>query len=114
MTCAKKIVRCYLVKEGGHLYAGENTCDFPQQVCPRAPGEGYEKCKSVCRQQGHAEELALKAAGKNAEGCDAWLSGIGYYCRECQEKLFAAGVKSLRILHGKAPLRIINVEVKMD
>lgn len=82
-VCAKRRVQAVLVGASGLQYAGENVCMTPQQVCPRAPGEGYEKCKSVCGQLHHAEVQALLAAGDDARGgtmrvnyercCDACL-----------------------------------------
>lgn len=97
MTCAKRLVTCYLVTVDGAVFVGRNTCHEPVEVCPRLPGEGYEKCSSVCRQIGHAEEVVLQMAGAKAVGATAYLDGIGWYCRSCQEKLFAAGVVGLRM-----------------
>lgn len=97
MTCAKRVVTCYLVTFAGETFVGRNTCHEPQEVCPRAPDEGYEKCQSVCKQIGHAEEVVLAMAGTRAVGATAYLEGIGWYCRSCQEKLFAAGVVALRV-----------------
>lgn len=83
----------------GETFTGTNDCRNPQPSCPRLPGEGYEKCKSICDQEGHAEEIALKAAGDKAKGAIAELEGIGYFCKQCQLKLFAAGVTALRMKH---------------
>jgi len=53
----------------GRVFYGENLCDEPQPVCPREVGEGYAKCRDVCRQQaGHAEEVAI-AAARRAGAC---------------------------------------------
>ncbi len=97
MTCAKKIVTCFLVAPNGVVYAGRNDCAAPQETCPRTFGEGYEKCKSICKQEGHAEEMALKRAGVNAKGCRAYIQGIGHYCKECQIMLFRKGITSLQL-----------------
>ena len=95
MTCAKKRVVVYLHSKDGRVFVGENACRRPQAVCPRVPGEGYEKCRTVCDQIGHAEVVALAQAGAAAHGATALLVGHHHYCRACQEALFAAGVKSL-------------------
>lgn len=103
MTCAKKQVTCVLVKGEEIIAVGRNSCRNPQTTCPRLPGEGYEKCKTVCDQPGHAEEIALERAGEEAKGCTAVLFGIGHYCKTCQLKLFEAGVVALKVLNDKPP-----------
>jgi hypothetical protein len=96
MTCAKTRVRVTLTHPDGRSWTGENRCRNPQAVCPRLPGEGYDKCRTVCDQVGHAERDALQLAGEHAHGCTASLDGHTYYCMECQHALFAAGVVALR------------------
>lgn len=95
MTCAKQRVRCVLTTPDGQTFEGTNDCANPQRVCPRTPGEDYTKCRTVCRQHGHAETDALNAAGDRAIGATAQLVGHSYYCAECQHALFAAGVTAL-------------------
>lgn len=100
MTCAKTVVKCEIVCLNGKSYFGYNDCANEQKVCPRGPGEGYEKCKSICQQQGHAEEMAILNAlgyGADLRGATAIISGIGHYCKDCQLKLFAAGVENLKV-----------------
>jgi hypothetical protein len=95
--CVKTTVRCTLVTSSGDRIVGENWCHNPQSVCPRAPGEGYEKCVTVCGQEGHAETVALRVAGDKARGAHAYVEGHSYACRACQESLFGAGVAALTI-----------------
>ena len=95
--CAKTTVRCTLVTGTGQHIIGENWCANPQDKCPREEGEGYDKCKSVCKQEGHAEEVAVRVAGDRALGSRAFIQGHTYACMNCQHVLFAAGVKSLTI-----------------
>lgn len=95
--CAKKTVVCVIVSEDGTMFIGMNNCETPQSTCPRLPGEGYEKCRTICNQPGHAEIMALNKAGSEAKGARAYVRGISYVCRECQEALFAAGVRSLHV-----------------
>jgi deoxycytidylate deaminase len=101
VTCAKKRVVVYLHSKDGRVFVGENLCRNPQSACPRAPGEGYEKCKSVCDQVGHAEMNALAAAGDAAIGATVLLVGHHHYCRACQEALFDAGVSRLMRNEGQ-------------
>lgn len=99
MTCAKKRVECSIITRNNGYYYGTNDCERPQTHCPRRVGEGYEKCKSVCRQQGHAEEVALEKAvadGADLNGAIAYISGIDHFCKSCQQKLYVAGVRCLR------------------
>lgn len=93
--CAKVRVFCTITAADGQVFVGENHCALPQDVCPRLPGEGYAKCKTVCHQEGHAELVALRMAGEAARGARATFRNHTYACRECQEALFAAGVLSI-------------------
>jgi len=60
-------------------------------------GEDYTKCRTVCRQHGHAEQVAVRLAGPLARGAHAYLDGHTYACQACQEALFGAGVAALTI-----------------
>lgn len=95
--CVKSQVRCTLIASSGERFVGENLCANPQTVCPRAPGEGYDKCITVCGQEGHAETVALARAGDLARGAHAYVEGHSYACRYCQVALFGAGVAALTI-----------------
>lgn len=99
MTCAKVTVTCTLFLRDGTQVVGTNACSNPQPVCPRAPGEDYTKCRTICDQMGHAEVQALaRCKPGEAEGASAIVTGHTYACKDCQEALFGAGVKWLRVL----------------
>ena len=95
--CAKRRVVCMLEHWTGEKFFGENDCANPQTICPRLPGEGYDKCKSVCQQAGHAETEALKKAGTKAPGCQGTLYGHYWICEPCGAALRDAGVYSITI-----------------
>lgn len=95
--CAKTTVRCTLMLANGDHVIGENWCANPQPVCPRSPGEDYTKCKTICQQEGHAEQVAVRLAGSRAVGAIAILRGHTYACQACQEALFGAGVSFFRV-----------------
>jgi hypothetical protein len=95
--CAKARVICTIVAPTGDRFVGENLCANPQPVCPRQPGEGYEKCKTVCGQLGHAEEVAARIAGAAAVGGTAYLEGHTYACDPCKAALAAVGVTDIVI-----------------
>lgn len=95
--CAKTTVTCTLVTPDGKHIVGTNYCRNAQPVCHRQPGEGYEKCRSICDQVGHAEVVAVMLAGEKARGARAYLQGHTYACQACQEALFGAGVISLSV-----------------
>jgi hypothetical protein len=65
MTCAKKQVTCTLKLTNGWVVIGNNTCDNPQETCPRLPDEGYDKCHTICQQEGHAEDIAVRIAQRS-------------------------------------------------
>lgn len=89
MTCAKKIVKATLTCRDGKVYGGENTCNNPQVLCPRAAGEGYMKCLTICKQPMHAEMAALFAAEDGGSEPRGGHMRIAYTrcCEECQRLL---------------------------
>lgn len=95
--CAKLRTRCTIVTPDGEHFVGENWCNNPMPTCPRRPGEDYTKCKTACQQFGHAEVMAAFLADKKCIGATAFLEGHTYYCQNCQETLFDAGVTALRM-----------------
>jgi deoxycytidylate deaminase len=99
--CAKQTVTCKIFPTGHHGFVGRNACANAQPTCPRAPGEGYAKCQSVCQQGGHAEIQALAAAreaGADLEGATAIITGHYYACEPCARALRDAGVSEILIL----------------
>jgi len=97
MTCAKRVVFCELYNTEGDLVSvGSNSCAAPQDVCPREPGEGYEKCTTVCHQFGHAEEVALDISRGDRYGWEQLEKAIIYghhrTCDECRKQLEEAGI----------------------
>ena len=97
MACAKTTVKCTIVTPDGQHIVGTNLCLNPQDVCPREVGEGYEKCKTICHQLGHAETVAAMKAGELAKGGRAYIEGHTYACKDCQETLYAAGVTAISV-----------------
>lgn len=96
--CAKRQVVCVIIDaENYRSFRGENDCSNPQAVCPREPGEGYEKCQSVCGQAGHAEIEAVRAAGEFARGGTAQLWGHYWMCEPCGRALREAGIVSTTV-----------------
>lgn len=99
--CAKRQVRCAIYPKGYAPIAGENECANPQAVCPREPGEGYEKCKTICKQQGHAEIVALERArqwgAEDLQGARAVIMGHYWICEDCGRALRDAGITEVVI-----------------
>jgi deoxycytidylate deaminase len=94
-------VACLIKTKDGVLANGSNNCESPQPACPRAEGEGYEKCATICRQAGHAEAVALDRAremGLVLSGATAYLYGHYHVCQECAKALRDAGVEQINIL----------------
>lgn len=104
--CAKATTRCTIIALNGREYVGQNLCAEPQVACPRLPGDDYTKCATVCRQWGHAEEVAAAIAGERARGGTAYLEGHTYFCDACKAALAAAGVTELVV--GAPPARKAN------
>ena len=99
MTCAKKRVLCALYDAAGMLISiGRNSCDNPQEVCPREPGEDYTKCSTVCEQRGHAEVIALRnAGGYDLFGGKAVITHHRV-CEWCERELMQAGIANIELV----------------
>lgn len=103
--CAKRRVMCIIYPVGTAPIIAENDCANPQPVCPRAPGEGYEKCKTICQQSGHAEINALRLAeewtgniGHSVAGGRAVINGHYWICEPCGKALRDAGISEVSIV----------------
>lgn len=89
--CAKRRTQTILYALDGQVFAAENVCLNPQPVCPREPGEGYEKCKTICQQVAHSEAQVIALAGPAAKGARMVVSHW-YACDACAAAAKAAGV----------------------
>ena len=90
MSCAKQTVMCHIKLPDGRIFGGQNICLNPQTECPREDGEGYDKCKTICVQLGHAEEEAIRAAlskGVDLKGATAIITGHTRVCDSCRALL---------------------------
>jgi deoxycytidylate deaminase len=104
--CAKRRVTCHITygPDLDDFVIGENDCATPQAACPREIGEGYEKCKTICGQAGHAETEALRKAKEsniNLRGATAYLRGHYWMCEPCGAALREAGVSFVTIIPSK-------------
>lgn len=102
--CSKQTVTATIVTPAGVRFTGTNYVRNFQPVCPRAglpTGVGYELCRDICRQVGHAEIVALAEAGSSADGATLYLQGHTYACEPCREACRAAGI--VEIVIGAPP-----------
>ncbi len=100
MTCAKQPVLATIVTPSGARFTGANDCASPQPTCPRGDlptGQGYELCISICRQTGHAEVNACRAAGRHARGGTLYLEGHSYACEPCRKVCADHGIADIVI-----------------
>ncbi len=100
MTCAKQVVTATITTQDGRVFIGRNDCANPQQVCPRGnmpSNVGYHLCKEVCRQEGHAEVMALKAADYDVIGSSLVLEGHKAVCPTCMHALNISGVAKIEV-----------------
>lgn len=100
--CAKQTTLA-VVSKNGKYWVGVNSCENPQESCPRGgmpSGVGYEFCKDICKQTGHAEENAIKLAGKkNCKGANLYLFGHNRVCDECKLMAIKADIENLYIVN---------------
>jgi len=105
MTCAKRRVVCIIVADDGRVIGkGENFCHNPQSACPRGPGEDYTKCTEICKQDGHAEQVALRNAlvdnFHDLKGSLAYIFGHTHVCDACADLLIMAGIRAAIVVPG--------------
>lgn len=101
--CQGRQVIAVLITKDGRVYVGSNGVMSPQDNCPRkyvglGRGKGWEICRKVCSQFGHAEESVLKDAGEAASGAALYLIGHDTVCEHCRGQLKAAGVERIVIV----------------
>lgn len=98
--CTKQTVTATIVAADGRRFVGTNFVRNAQPVCPRADmptGVGYDLCRDVCQQSGHAEPNAIAAAGEAAWGAYLYLEGHTYACEPCKAAADAAGIVAIII-----------------
>jgi hypothetical protein len=98
--CAKRQVVCTITARDGQQFIGRNDCRRPQPNCPREPGEGYDKCGTVCQQIAHAEVVAVRLAeneGVCLHGAHAVLTGIDWICQHCRSVTAQAGIARIYV-----------------
>lgn len=104
-NCIKQVVTATIITPSGERFTGSNyTTKDNGGVCPRAnmkSGEGYDLCRDVCGQIGHAEVIAIMIAGDKANGALLYLEGHTYACDNCSLTAKKAGI--VEIIIGTPP-----------
>jgi tRNA(Arg) A34 adenosine deaminase TadA len=98
--CKKQVVTATIVTPDGRRFYGENDCANPQKTCPRegmATGVGYHLCRDICKQNSHAEIVALNAAKTAAKGATLYVTGHYYACKSCRQACAKAGIVNIII-----------------
>lgn len=102
--CYKREVCAVIVDKNGKIATGQNLIyNSTVTECPRAKGEGYEKCKTVCLQLGHAETEAIKHAKlrkMDLVGANIYLTGHHRICDNCKAACDAEGLNVI-IVNGE-------------
>jgi deoxycytidylate deaminase len=96
--CAKRTVMTVIIGNGE--WRGFNNCATPQETCPRAPDEGYDKCKTICNQPNHAEINALMLAGDGAKDSEMFIYGHDHCCDPCLDAAKSVGVNAIHFMKG--------------
>jgi deoxycytidylate deaminase len=101
--CAKQETIA-VIENNGQYWTGSNWCENAQEICPRSDmptGIGYELCKTICKQNNHAEVDACINARENADGGTLYLIGHTYCCDNCKKVMKQHGIK--KIIIGRTP-----------
>lgn len=108
--CAKQPVIAVIKTTKDEYFFGLNSCRKPQEVCPRGDmpsGEGYEMCKEICDQTGHAEVNACQDAGDAAGGATLYLIGHTYCCDHCKKIMDEHGIETTVICESPESIESI-------
>jgi len=100
--CLKVLVRCriYYTLADVRLYVeATNSCSIGDlDVCPRVlAGFSSGQGNDLCGPPKHAEQEAVKLLPEGARGARAHIYGHTWSCRDCQNALVAAGVRTFVI-----------------
>ena len=115
--CAKQPTAAVVVKDGKIIGHGTNA-GIKVKECPRwgsPTGTNYGPCKDVCKQEGHAEAIAVKDAIKNGfdtQGADLYLYGHWWCCQDCWRVMIKAGIKNVYLLENSE--NIFNPEINLE
>jgi deoxycytidylate deaminase len=98
--CNKQTTVAVIMRDGYLVSIGTNAVGERQAECPRRDmptGVGYELCKTICKQESHAEVTACHNAGEEAQGGTLYLIGHTYVCDDCMRVIVAHGIKEVII-----------------
>jgi deoxycytidylate deaminase len=109
--CRKQPTAAVVVIKGRIVGKGSNAGKLVD-VCPRVvanclTGTGYEFCKSVCEQVGHAEVVAIKDAlsrGEDLRGASLYLDGHWWACKSCWDEILKAGISRVYVRRDSVEL----------
>jgi len=109
--CVKRPVSAVVTLKDGRVLIGGNFCTNQQPTCPRQPGEGYEKCYTVCGQIGHAEQVAvrliIRELAQTSSSYASQITSVDVYghhgpCDACKRMLAAFNLDKLTKFHQHA------------
>lgn len=107
--CVKRPVSAVVTLKDGRILIGGNFCTNSQPTCPRLPGEGYEKCYTVCGQLGHAEQVAIRLIVREqfTGTAASQIASVDVYnhtgpCDACKRMLAAFGIDKITKFHPHA------------
>ena len=90
------------ISTGSNIGELKTWCEREKLGCKT--GEGYEHCKTICKQFHHAERTAIHnalSAGIDLQGASLYLSGHWWMCIPCWKWIIDSGITSV-FLDSKA------------
>jgi len=101
--CIKQPTGAVIVKNEKVIGRGTNAGERVLE-CPRwgsLTGHNYGPCKDICKQEGHAEAVAVKNMIEHQtdyQNADLYLYGHWWCCHNCWESMIKGEIKNVYLL----------------
>ncbi len=104
-TGAVIVINDEIVASGSNAGIRVKVCPRVEEKCPT--GTGYHHCRETCKQEGHAEQMAIKdLLNKNIVHSEPalYLWGHWWCCEPCWDAMMTAGIRTVYLVEKATEL----------